>query len=183
MGLEPNCATPVRHCCPATLLAEAPTAEPVLAKRWSTHSRLSRYSRRPWWPPLVGEAAAGECDDRHCKYGEHPYAHQGGLGRGEVQKFGHYLRPDGDVEGAVEEPDDDHAAPGTVVDPHDEDPEEHGEDRGLDEVPECNGGDLGERCVVVRDRAGDEACGHVEEREEWGHDQAGKQGPAPTLQR
>src|SRR4029453_1722059 len=94
------------------------------AEWWSTHLRLSRDSHCPGRSPLVGETTPGEHDDHHCEHHEHPQTHQGGLRRGEVQKFGHYLVPYGDVEGAVEEPDDDQAAPGTVVDPHDQDPQE-----------------------------------------------------------
>src|SRR5215208_608621 len=103
---------------------------------WSTHPRLSRYSHRPGRSRLVAETTPGEHDDRHCEHREHPQAHRGGLGRGEVQNFGHYLLPYGHVEGAVEESDDDHAAPGTVVDPHDEHPQEHGDERRQEKVPQ-----------------------------------------------
>ena len=34
--------------------------------------------------------------------------------------------------------------------------QQHGDDRRQGKVPECNGGDLGERCVIVHDPAGDE---------------------------
>ena len=61
--------------------------------------------------------------------------------------------------------------------------QQHGDDRRQGKVPECIGGDLGERCVIVHDPAGDETCGPVEECEEWDHNQARKQGPAPVLQR
>src|SRR3712207_6804360 len=77
---------------------------------------------------LVGKTSPGEHREKH---GDHRYRRYGDQGsRGAGDEYGRYiLATAGRIEGAVEERHDEHAASTAVVEPHDQNPYEHGEHR------------------------------------------------------
>jgi hypothetical protein len=130
---------------------------------------------------LVSETAPGENDQDHGEHQDHNRRDHGRQAFGEQQEFGRYLLPIGHVEGAVEEPHDEHTAPTAVVEPHDEYSYEHSE-HCQNTYLNYNRRELAERGRFFVDKAGGEESGHVDQREEWRDYDAGQYGPAPLLQ-